>query len=718
MATNNSEPVTKRLDKINENFKQGIALNKKLQAEFKASITYLNNYSVDLKSISELIASSTMYMIPLMEQLSALTEKTLKKEIESNTLKQKNVQYDIKGIEDRAVAMSTLIKTYDEEEKKIQKKYKVAKDANEKRALDLIIKAEGNKERISEIELQLDKQLRTIEEIRTNELKKHQEQRSKIVEEYINKTLDKHTGLYEKKKALLSEEAALQKRDSEIAYNAAIEQQKAIILQIEALDTESQKLEENIQKKEKAAKAIENIERMKAENIKAIDQDLKNKLSENTKAQLAETTAMVDKTITEFVSKSKDNEKYGFLKLIDYTKTKENLQKTQEELKNFKTILEKDKKEKELYFKDLEITYAKDPVKLKEAQEEKKKVMEQYKTDLDKIEKSITETSKKEKGLRLEQAKELTEKTMEQTKKALEQLNKDFEGVMSGVEDGFKIIGIEFDTTKYDDKINDNKKKLDEHTESAKKNIEELNWLKQKEAENSASLSQEEINRMAQLKKAVDGDFAEKQKLEKEKQNLEEKAKKAKDNRDRVEGAKGIIKASFEIARGVTKALGGGFIGIVQGAIIAAMGAVNLAKMTAQLAKFEDGGLLRGKRHREGGMRIEGSNIEVEGGEYVVNRESTGKNMGLIRYINSQRKELSPSDINAFFGKQGAGYEPPFRRQFEAGGELPAINNTVNVDNEALVDAIRSIKFAPRVAVTDIVRVQDQMAQVDGWTGM
>lgn len=37
------------------------------------------------------------------------------------------------------------------------------------------------------------------------------------------------------------------------------------------------------------------------------------------------------------------------------------------------------------------------------------------------------------------------------------------------------------------------------------------------------------------------------------------------------------------------------------------------------------GGYLNGKRHREGGMPIVGSNIEVEGGEFVVNRKDTQK---------------------------------------------------------------------------------------------
>lgn len=53
---------------------------------------------------------------------------------------------------------------------------------------------------------------------------------------------------------------------------------------------------------------------------------------------------------------------------------------------------------------------------------------------------------------------------------------------------------------------------------------------------------------------------------------------------------------------------------------------------TAQKAR---GGLLNGPSHLQGGMPIVGSNIEVEGGEYVVNKNATQKNLGLLNSINS-----------------------------------------------------------------------------------
>lgn len=150
---------------------------------------------------------------------------------------------------------------------------------------------------------------------------------------------------------------------------------------------------------------------------------------------------------------------------------------------------------------------------------------------------------------------------------------------------------------------------------------------------------------------------------------------------------------------------------------------MQIAIQTKQLAAlkntspFEDGGLLNGKRHREGGMRIEGTNIEVEGGEYVVNRESTRKNLELIQYINRQRRELGSTDLNNFFASPTPTQHTPFLSALEDGGRVPMMPLANNFEAEIL-QAVKGINLQPRVSVTDINTVQDQMARVDEWTGL
>lgn len=57
---------------------------------------------------------------------------------------------------------------------------------------------------------------------------------------------------------------------------------------------------------------------------------------------------------------------------------------------------------------------------------------------------------------------------------------------------------------------------------------------------------------------------------------------------------------------------------------------------------FADGGLLNGKPHSQGGMPILGSNMEVEGGEFVVNKKATSENLPLLETINNGDYKVTP----------------------------------------------------------------------------
>ncbi|MDH6309338.1 ElaB/YqjD/DUF883 family membrane-anchored ribosome-binding protein [Dysgonomonas sp. PFB1-18] len=302
-----------------------------------------------------------------------------------------------------------------------------------------------------------------------------------------------------------------------------------------------------------------------------------------------------------------------------------------------------------------------------------------------------------------------------------ETLQKHVDAIMTGVNAIFSgmnsILSNELEEAK--EKYDAITEKYDEVVEQREESSSRLNELEEqaKNARGGRSLIlQEQIDHeMAKNKQLAQQESQ----LAKEKEKSEKEVAKKEKQTKKSEISQQIIQGVSNTALGVTKAWSlGPIIGPIMAALVGAAGAIQVAVMSKQLAKLEDGGLLNGKRHSQGGMRIEGTNIEVEGGEYVVNRESTSKNLGLVRYINSQRRELKPNDLNGFFSKPWQSYEPPFRKHFEAGGELPAITSPSTLNNEMLVDAIKAIKIEPKVAVTDILRVQDEMTQVDGWSGI
>lgn len=61
-------------------------------------------------------------------------------------------------------------------------------------------------------------------------------------------------------------------------------------------------------------------------------------------------------------------------------------------------------------------------------------------------------------------------------------------------------------------------------------------------------------------------------------------------------------------------------------------------------SKYANGGKLEGKSHANGGMPILGSNIIVEGGEYVINKQATKDNLPLLERINSGEYRMTPKE--------------------------------------------------------------------------
>lgn len=144
-----------------------------------------------------------------------------------------------------------------------------------------------------------------------------------------------------------------------------------------------------------------------------------------------------------------------------------------------------------------------------------------------------------------------------------------------------------------------------------------------------------------------------------------------------------LIQALGAVALGIANSIAlAPFTGGLPGSAIAAsVGAVQTGIISAQLAKlkpqkFANGGMLEGPSHDQGGIPVGSTGIEVEGGEFIVNKNATRAFLPLLKAIN------------------GVGSDGP---RFSDGGKLP--------------------QMAPRVpeivvSVTDINKVSSRMAKV------
>ncbi|MDR1501756.1 MAG: hypothetical protein LBT43_04800 [Prevotella sp.] len=295
--------------------------------------------------------------------------------------------------------------------------------------------------------------------------------------------------------------------------------------------------------------------------------------------------------------------------------------------------------------------------------------------DINKISQPLDNINSKQKALYEQEIKYITESTtrkkaeLDKQIKELEQEAKDkkkelevdrltaekgvndsnvsrYSGKISELE---KDYGLEKDTESggykeiagWDEMSPEQQKEIDD----AKDRLEQLNELKKQEEEASADKAKkikeandiifqseqkvlDEKQRIEAEKAALDRKATEeKAKAEEKKAKKEEQIAKLKRIKDKAEHVVKIAQAISDVAGGVTKTLGAypWPLNVALAALVGLQGGLQVKIMTEQLKYMQDGGLLNGKRHSQGGMRIEGTNIEVEGGEYVVNRESTRK---------------------------------------------------------------------------------------------
>lgn len=217
---------------------------------------------------------------------------------------------------------------------------------------------------------------------------------------------------------------------------------------------------------------------------------------------------------------------------------------------------------------------------------------------------------------------------------------------------------------------------------------------------------------------------AQEQSIEKEKQLTEEKKKQAqkqeqlKKQQDALEKKRrqqekraSITQSIINTFTAVNNALAvqPWFVGLALSGVALGLGMANVAQIASQ--QYADGGLLKGKRHSQGGMKIQGTNMEVEGGEYVTNRASTNANLPLLEYINSNRRTLTKDDLIKFYdnGKTSL-INRPMQTKFEEGGQLPQLS----VDVKSLMNNAQAQQDDRPlvVSVVDIVNQTENLRQV------
>lgn len=207
----------------------------------------------------------------------------------------------------------------------------------------------------------------------------------------------------------------------------------------------------------------------------------------------------------------------------------------------------------------------------------------------------------------------------------------------------------------------------------------------------------EELNAQQEEEIRLAGENEQKKEVIKQKYELKRKELKRKEAQ--ADKEKAIFDIVVNTAVSVAKSLASPFLI----PFIIGLGAAQLALVTARpLPKFEKGGrvkdgLLRGAPHSAGGIAI-----EAEGDEYIVNKHSTQKHLGLIDAINKDNaQEYLDKHIVL-----------PAIQKKEAEIAQKAISNQLNYENniinKAMAKTLNEIKRGNEANTDKIVRAVSQ----------
>ena len=311
-------------------------------------------------------------------------------------------------------------------------------------------------------------------------------------------------------------------------------------------------------------------------------------------------------------------------------------------------------------------------------------------------------------------------------------------GVMESINSYSSVLSGMFDSISelYTRQLDAEQAKLDKQQELLDAELEMIEENLQKQEEVTQEHN-DKVNSIEDELKSARGDRrqalidqlaaerkAQEQSIEKEKQLTEEKKKQAqkqeqlKKQQDALEKKRrqqekraSITQSIINTFTAVNNALAvqPWFVGLALSGVALGLGMANVAQISAQ--QYANGGLLNGKRHSQGGMKIQGTNMEVEGGEYVTNRASTNANLPLLEYINSNRRTLTKDDLIKFYdnGKTTL-INRPMQTKFEEGGQLPQLS----VDVKSLMNNAQAQQDDRPlvVSVVDIVNQTENLRQV------
>lgn len=267
-------------------------------------------------------------------------------------------------------------------------------------------------------------------------------------------------------------------------------------------------------------------------------------------------------------------------------------------------------------------------------------------------------------------------------------------------------------------------KQLSKQQEITQRHADKINQIEDELSTARGDRRQHLIDSLSAQIAAQRASLAAEQRIQKQKEANEKKQdaldKKRKEAQRKQDITSAIISTALATANGfATKPFVP--VGIAMGALAAALGAAQVAIIASKhYAKggVLDGGVADGPRHSQGGIKVLGGRAEIEGGEFITNRRTTKQNAGVLDFINSKKRKLNLDDFVEYYSKAGRRSVIGTRSRFADGGQLPTLNDEIDVTSQLQTVVVNQDNRPIIVTVKDINNAQEQYRNVQVLAGL
>ena len=267
---------------------------------------------------------------------------------------------------------------------------------------------------------------------------------------------------------------------------------------------------------------------------------------------------------------------------------------------------------------------------------------------------------------------------------------------------------------KLEESIDDYEKLLDKQEEITQEHANKVDSIEDELQTARGDRRQELIDQLNAERAAQRESLAEQKRIEREKEKLEEKKRREEDARDKAQHDRQVQQAVASGALAIVNAFATAPfmpVGLAMGSLATILTAAQIATLKAQ--KYADGGVIDGKSHAQGGVKVLGGRAEVEGGEFITNKYSTSKNVRLLEFINGKKKRLDLEDFIDFYTSDGVRKNVTAiskRSKYADGGQLPLLRNDIDMPSR-IIETLDA--YANRPVVVSVVEIEDRMNDVN-----